>query len=219
MVFLGACIFGYYWHQNKYYIKTDDSRIAAATIIVSPQITGKITSWTAQEGSIVKAGQTLGRQDTNSVASSSAISVKTLPQTGSMSISKAEIVAPVTGQIIKTAVQEGEIVNPNQTLAIIANTNDIYISANIEENKISRIRIGQPVDITIDSVPGQTFQGKVSEIGQATASTFSIISAQNSSGTFTKVTQLIPIKIRFPIHPDLQLLPGISAEIRIHLAE
>jgi multidrug resistance efflux pump len=128
-------------------------------------------------------------------------------------------VAPIDGQIIKSSVVEGQVVGTSQTLAVIANINDLYISANIEESDISQIKVGQTVDITIDSLPGQKIQGKVSEIGQATASTFSVISSQSSSGSYTKVTQLVPIKIRFPVISGAQLLPGISAEIKIHVGE
>ncbi|NLI91201.1 MAG: HlyD family secretion protein [Peptococcaceae bacterium] len=216
---IGLSIFLYYWYQGARYIKTQDARIAADTVIVSPQISGKITSWNITEGEMVLAGQHLGWQDTGSISSSSAVSVKSLNQTGSTAISKAEITAPISGKIIKSSVQEGQAASPGQTLAIIANIENLYVSANIEETKISKVRIGETVDFTIDAFPKNTFKGKVEEIGQATISTFSIVSMQSSSGSFTKVTQLIPVKIRFSNTDKLALVPGMSAEIKIHVAE
>lgn len=219
MLIIAGSIFAYYWWEGKNYIATEDARIAADTVVISPQISGKITSWNVVEGQAVQAGQNLGWQDTSTISSSAAVSVKSLNQTGSTAISKAEITAPISGRVIKSSAQKGQTAGPGQTLAIIANTDNLFITANIEETKIAKVGIGAPVDFTIDAFPGTRFYGRVEEIGQATLSTFSIITMQSSSGSFTKVTQLVPIKIRFTNSGNLALLPGMSAEIRVHVVK
>lgn len=70
-----------------------------------------------------------------------------------------------------------------------------YISANIEEDRVTRVRPGQPVDITIESIPGIKFSGRVNYIGQAALSTFSLLPVSTTGGNFTKVVQRVPIKI------------------------
>ncbi|MNW16514.1 Multidrug export protein EmrA [compost metagenome] len=69
----------------------------------------------------------------------------------------------------------------------------------------------------MDTFSGNTLVGKVKEIGEATAATFSLLPATNTSGNFTKVTQRIPIKISIDDQQGLALAPGMSTTIKIHL--
>lgn len=112
-------------------------------------------------------------------------------------------------------VQAGENLSANQIVLSICDLKSIWITANIDESKISRIKKGQPVDIKIDAYPGQTFKGKVEAIGNATQSSFSLLPTESSSGNFTKVMQRIPVKIAV-ISPAQLLKPGMSARIKIH---
>lgn len=219
LIVLGGGILFYYWYQGTNYVKTQDARIGADTVTVYPQISGRIVSWNVAEGEAVQAGQNLGWQDTSLISSSSAINVSSLNQTGSTTVSKAEITSPISGRVIKSAVIIGQTAASAQTLAVIANMDHLFITANIEETKIAKVAVGAPVDFTIDAFSGITLHGKVEEVGQATLSTFSIISMQSSSGSFTKVTQLVPIKIRFTNAENLPLIPGMSAEIKVHVVK
>lgn len=214
----GGIVF-YYWEQGRSYVKTEDARITANTVTVSPLISGRVASWKGKEGDQVVAGQNLGWLDTYAIASSAGINPNTLGQTGSIAAGKAEITAPVSGQIIKSSIEPGQMVNAGQSLAVIADTEDMYVSANIEETKINKVKVGQDVEITIDSLQNQVVTGKVEEIGKATTSTFSVISSTSSNGSFTKVVQLIPVKIRFAGINQLALLPGMSVEVKIHIAD
>ncbi|MFZ3101601.1 MAG: HlyD family efflux transporter periplasmic adaptor subunit [Desulfitobacteriaceae bacterium] len=217
VILIGGGIIGYFWYKDTYFVSTEDARISANTVNVTPQIPGRITSWSIAEGDVVQAGATLGWQDTNSVANSSGINASVLNQIGSMTVSKAELVSPISGQVIKSSVQTGQLVSPGQTVAIIADTRDLYVSANIEETKVSKLKVGQSVDITIDSLQGKKYLGKLAEIGKATLSTFSVLPVQSSNGNFTKITQLVPVKIRFPVDKTLGLVPGMSVNINIHV--
>jgi multidrug resistance efflux pump len=102
-------------------------------------------------------------------------------------------------------------------LAIIGDTNHLYVSANIKESNILRLETGQYVEVHIDALPGKTFEGTVENIGRATASTFSLLPAQNDTGNYTKVTQVIPIKIAIADAADTGIMIGMNASVRIHL--
>jgi Multidrug resistance efflux pump len=216
IIVAGAIVF-YYWDQDRKYVKTDDARIEANTVTVSPLISGRITSLNIKEGDMVNADDSLGWQETGTMSTSAGISTNALNSIGSVVVGKSEIIAPISGQIIKLTTEPGEIVSPGQSLAVIADTQDLYISANIEETSINKVKAGQDVEITIDTLNNKKVMGKVEEIGKATASTFSVISTQSSNGSYTKVVQLVPIKIRFPGVNNLNLLPGESVEIKIHI--
>lgn len=216
VVVAGAIIY-YYWDQGRKFVKTDDAKIAANTVTVSPLISGRITSLKVHEGDSVNAGDTLGWQETGTMATSAGVSATALNSAGSLVAGKAEITAPISGQILKLSAEPGQMVGPGQSLAVIADTNDLYVSANIEETSIEKIKPGQDVEITIDALQNKKAIGKVEEIGKATTSTFAVIPTQSSNGSFTKVVQLVPVKIRFPGINKLSLLPGMSVEVKIHL--
>jgi len=175
---VAAFIVLYYWDQGRKYIKTEDARIEGHIVTVSPLISGRITSLKVQEGDMVNAGETIGWQETGTMATSAGINTNSLNAVGSMAVGKAEITAPISGQVIKMSVEPGQLVSPGQSLAVIADTEDLYVSANIEETSVKKIKPGQEVEITIDALDNKKVMGKVEEIGKATTSTFSICECQ-----------------------------------------
>jgi len=219
VLMIGGGIASYYWYEMSHYITTDDARISAYTANVSPIISGKITSWNVSEGEYVKAGATMGWQDTNAMATSAGVNPSALNPVGSIMVSKAEISAPISGQVLKSSVRVGQLVGTGQPLAVIADTDDLFVDLNIDETEISKVKVGQLVDLKVDALPGKTFQGRVDEIGKATLSTFDILPMQSANGNFTKVTQRIPLKVRFPEINELRLLPGMSVTAKIHIAK
>ncbi len=101
---------------------------------------------------------------------------------------------------------------------------NIWVTADLEETKLSSIKIGDKAEISVDAYPDQKFEGKIFQLGSNTASQFSLIPPSNASGNFTKVTQRVPIKISIePVtktgQPDpnenINLLPGMSVEISV----
>ncbi len=122
--------------------------------------------------------------------------------------------SPVDGIIIKKSAEEGNIIEPGQSLMIISDTGSARVEANIEETSVGRIRAGQRAEISLDE--GGSLTGKVSEINAATLSQFSLLPAENASGNFTKVTQRIPIKIALDPHPGKKILKtGESVTVKI----
>jgi multidrug resistance efflux pump len=93
----------------------------------------------------------------------------------------------------------------------------LRVDANIEEKYLNKIKIGDLVDISVDSFPGLRLQGRVEEILRATNSQFSLIPAEGVSGTFIKVTQRIPLRISVQTPADTPIGPGLSVEIKIRV--
>ncbi|OPH57823.1 hemolysin D [Paenibacillus ferrarius] len=203
LVVVGGGIGGYFWYEGQNYLSTDDSRLAGDIYKVMPRITGKVTSLQVNEGDHVLADQIIGQQDNNNLPTSS--------------LDQAALRSPIEGTVIKTLVKVGEVSSPGQTVAMVVDTSKLYVSANIEETQIYKIKEGEKVEINLDNFPGKVLVGKVKEISKATASTFSLLPSTNTSGNFTKVTQRIPIKIAIDDNQGLDLSPGISSSIKIHL--
>jgi multidrug resistance efflux pump len=209
-------IAGYYSYEATHYAKTDDARVAADTVTVTPEIPGKLVTWLVQEGDMVKAGQVLGRQDLEASLTSSVLNPQALGAAAGVMAQKAEIKAPIDGQVIQSKVVVGQMATPGMALAIIADTEHLYISANIKETIIEKIKPGQVVDVKLDAFPGRQFSGRVVGTGRATTAVFSLLPAQNASGNYTKVTQVIPVKIQLTDAGDVELIPGMNATVRIH---
>ncbi|MFX7006069.1 HlyD family secretion protein, partial [Acinetobacter baumannii] len=82
----------------------------------------------------------------------------------------------------------------------------------------TRVKAGQPVEITIDTFPDETLRGHVARISPASGSQFALLPPDNATGNFTKVVQRIPLRIEFDKGQPLldRLLPGMSAVTRIN---
>jgi multidrug resistance efflux pump len=68
-----------------------------------------------------------------------------------------------------------------------------------------------------DSCPGETFHGTIAGIGDAAQSAFDLISTENTSGNYSKVTQRVTLKIKVD-NKEYVLKPGLSATVKIHLS-
>ncbi len=209
-------IVGYYWYEGARYISTDDARVASDVVQVSPEIVGKLLEWRVKEGDMVGKDDVLGRQDLGSVLTSGAVSPLSLGAVAGVAAEKAMLRAPISGQVILSTAVVGETASPGVSLAVIADTKELHVSANIKEGDIADVRIGQPVDIHMDAFRGRTFSGRVQTIGRATASTFSLLPAQNGGGNYTKVVQVVPIKVSIDDAAGARLMIGMNAFIRIH---
>jgi len=107
------------------------------------------------------------------------------------------IIAPCDGTTGRKNIQEGQLIQPGQTVVDIVDKSDIWIVANYKETQTANIREGMPVEIEVDAVPGVKFRGVVKSISKATGASYSLFQQDNSSGNFVKIEQRIPIRIDF----------------------
>src|ERR1700682_3514499 len=112
---------------------------------------------------------------------------------------------------------------PSSALAhgCLSSAPDVYVIANYKETQLTRVKPGQPVDVTVDSFPNETLHGRVERIAPASGSQFALLPPDNATGHFTKVVQRIPVRIALDKGQPLleRLLPGMSVETRIHTDE
>ena len=65
----------------------------------------------------------------------------------------------------------------------------------MKETDLTHVRPGAPVDITVDTYPGCTWNGHVDASARAATPRFSALPAENASGNWVKVVQRIPVRI------------------------
>ncbi len=202
LVVSGGTIGYYYWYQGAHYVKSDDARITADQYKVMPQITAEIDHIDVEEGDVLKRNEPIAEQNVSGLDPDA--------------ISKSVLRAPIDGTVIKVYSKEHEIAAPSAAVAIMADMKNLYVSTNIEETDINRIRPGELVDITLDADGDHVIQGKVRKVGQASNSVFAMIAATNTSGNFNKVTQRIPVEIALNVPEGMTLIPGTNVEVKIH---
>ncbi|MBC5825209.1 MAG: HlyD family secretion protein [Candidatus Eremiobacteraeota bacterium] len=134
-----------------------------------------------------------------------------------LQLSYTAIRAPVDGIVSKKSVNPGDTIAIGQPLLALANQRSLWITANLKETQLGKVRIGQPVQFKVDAYPHQTFSGKVDSISPATGVTFALIPPDNASGNFTKVVQRVPVRIAIDTRSDPQhmLRQGLSVSVSI----
>jgi membrane fusion protein, multidrug efflux system len=132
-----------------------------------------------------------------------------------------KIVAPFDGVVGERQVQPGDYVNIGSNLINVVPLPSVYVIANYKETQLTRVKPGQPVDITVDTFSNEKLHGRVERIAPASGSQFALLPPDNATGNFTKVVQRVPVRIQLDKGQPLleRLLPGMSVETRIHTDE
>jgi len=130
--------------------------------------------------------------------------------------------APVDGYVGKRTVQLGQRLAAGVPVMTLIPLRDVWVEANLKENQLRHVRLGQPVDLTAD-VYGKSVQyrGAVAGLGVGTGAAFALLPAQNASGNWIKVVQRVPVRIALEPaelieHP---LRVGLSMTVTIHVQD
>lgn len=67
----------------------------------------------------------------------------------------------------------------------------------VGETQTAHLAEGMKVRISVDAIPGVTYEGRVQALSQATGAQYSLVPQDNSAGNFVKVEQRVPVKIVF----------------------
>lgn len=96
----------------------------------------------------------------------------------------------INGKVYALLKEKGEMVTPQEALAVLGSTNDFLLELQVDEYDISKVKIGQLVSVSMDSYKGNVFDAVVTKI-------YPIMDTQTKSfkveAEFTKApTQLYP---------------------------
>ncbi|MCL1943116.1 MAG: efflux RND transporter periplasmic adaptor subunit [Candidatus Azobacteroides sp.] len=121
-----------------------------------------------------------------------------------VNLSYAEIYSPIDGVVLNRAVEQGQTVASSfntPTLFTIANDlTKMQVEADVDEADIGLVRIGQPVNFTVDAYSDDTFTGTVTQIRMQPTVTSNVV-------TYTVIVEAP--------NPDQKLYPGMTANIII----
>lgn len=132
-------------------------------------------------------------------------------------LSQVIIVAPMDGIVTRRNIEEGETAvvgtmnNAGTVLLTIADMSVLEAEVEVDETDIPTVTVGQPARVTIDAVPGRSFRGRVTEIGNSPIQTGTATQTAGAQATNFKVV----ITIEEPV-PDVR--PGFTCTAEITTA-
>ena len=139
-----------------------------------------------------------------------------------LDLERTVIRAPMDGVVTNRQVQVGQRIAAGTSVMTIVPVGTVYVDANFKEGQLTRVRPGQPAELTSDLYGSKTiFHGRVMGFAGGTGSAFALIPAQNATGNWIKVVQRLPVRIaldpkELASHP---LRVGLSMEARIDVSE
>ena len=134
-------------------------------------------------------------------------------------LGKTTYTAPFDGVVTNLPVREGETVvtgiqnSPGSTLMTIADLSVITAEVHVDETDIVNVKLGQSADVTIDALPGKTFKGTVSQIGDnAIIRSSGLATSQSTSSSQEAKDFKVIVTLK---DPPQNLRPGLSATAKI----
>ncbi|WMS86729.1 efflux RND transporter periplasmic adaptor subunit [Pleionea litopenaei] len=107
--------------------------------------------------------------------------------------------APQDGVVDNLRIREGFFVQPGNTLMSIGDLSRVWVEAELFERQASQVNVGEPVTMTLDSIPGRQWQGRVDYIYP----------------TLDATTRTLRLRLEFS-NDDQALKPNMFAQIQIH---
>ena len=104
-----------------------------------------------------------------------------------------KIRAPFPGVVVKRYRHLGDFASPGVAVLSMYNPDLLYVTANLEEDRLPGVAPGNPVRIDVDAVTGP-FQGRVVWISKSTGAEFALMPRNVVSGEFTRVVQRVPVR-------------------------
>jgi HlyD family secretion protein len=132
-------------------------------------------------------------------------------------LSKVRIESPIDGIVTRRNIEEGETVvvgtmnNAGTVLLTIADMSVIQAEVEVDETDIPSVVIGQKAKVTIDAIPGKTFTGKVTEIGNSPIQTTG--QATQTQATNFKVVVTLDTQVA-EVRPGFTCTAEITTAVR-----
>lgn len=123
-------------------------------------------------------------------------------------LGRTEIRAPADGIVIKRSVEPGQTVAASlqapEMFVIARNLADMRVETAIDEADVGRLKVGQEATFTVDAFPGKRFKGAVTQVRKSAQVVSNVVS-------YTVIIDAA--------NPELILLPGMTANVRIVTAQ
>jgi multidrug resistance efflux pump len=124
-------------------------------------------------------------------------------------IARLTLTAPMDGIVTSRSAQVGETATAGMPLLTLANLDVVTLVIYIPTTRVGQLRLGQEVEVQVDSYPARVFVGEVSNIAGEAEFTPRNVQTQEE-----RVNLVYAVKVRIP-NPDHELKPGLPADATI----
>jgi multidrug resistance efflux pump len=215
VVLIVVAVFGFNaYREGQLYVSTENAQLTGQPVQVGAMNAGRLETLAPSIGSTVRKGDVIAQV---ALPSQTGMGQSGQPKMGFLGVgdTRVDVQAPFDGIVIAEPVAIGATVAAGAPIVSIVDPTQLWVTANIEETNIGKVKVGQNVTVHVDALRVD-IPGKVEAITPATANTFSLLPSSNASGNFTKVTQLVPVRISVNLG-NQPLLLGANVEVKIRV--
>lgn len=123
-------------------------------------------------------------------------------------MTKLTVNSPVAGLVTRRVVDPGEIAGPNAALMTLVTLDPVKMTVYVPETEIGLVKVGDTVQVQVDSFPGRVFDGQVIYISPEAEFT-----PRNVQTKSERVNQVFAVRVRIS-NPGGELKPGMPADAR-----
>lgn len=119
------------------------------------------------------------------------------------------IVSPANGLVLTKNFENGEYINPGSALVTIGDMTDAWVKVYVSSTQLGLLKIGQQVDVRVDSFPEKVFPGQIKEISQTAEFT-----PRQSITQRERANLVFAVKVKVENESGV-LKPGMPADVVI----
>jgi multidrug resistance efflux pump len=143
-----------------------------------------------------------------------------------LDLSRTKVVAPARGRVTDLRTDVGHFAQPGASVMTLIAMHDLWISADMTENNLGNIKVGDEAALVLDAMPGEILKGRVRSIGGGVSSgqqspPGALPTVQNSRD-WLRQAQRIPVAIEIDAE-DMKRLKGVrvggQAEVLVYTGE
>ncbi len=151
------------------------------------------------QADLVRAQEKLGQDGENNPRIEAAVATLANAE---LNLERTNLIAPSPGAIVDLVVDEGSYASPGKAVMTFISVDDVWIEAYLTENNLGNVRVGDPVEVTLDMHPGRVLKGEIASNGFAASSgkdtkPGELTDPPNVSG-WMRDPQRFPIRIHLP---------------------
>ena len=113
----------------------------------------------------IASAETRAAQDQLRVLGVSAQSIERLAKTGAID-SVASVMATIKGVVVERKIAAGQVVQPSDVLFAVADLSRVWAVAQVPEQQVGQVKVGQSVTIEVPALSNEKLQGKLIYVGQ-----------------------------------------------------
>lgn len=169
--------------QIRDYMALSGDIVASSTVDAYSDVAGKISKLFVSVGQRVQKDEPLAEVD---------------PSRPGMTFNPGIVKAPITGTVVALPAQLGMTISQSVTVARLAGSGTLEVRTYVAERFISKMKVGLPVELTLDAFPGKVFYGQVREL----------------SPTVDPASRTMEVRITVKNESNI-LKPGLFAKVKI----